>query len=98
VNSSNSFACCSAVMPMPLSATASSIQSRPSTTLRARSATSPCLVNLQALLMGHSRLGPRNRDRQRLARGHSEHTNCREIFAKCREGDVTTWLKAIRSQ
>jgi hypothetical protein len=36
----NSFACCSAVMPMPLSATASSTQPRPSTTLRTRSATS----------------------------------------------------------
>jgi hypothetical protein len=24
--------------------------------------------------------------------------NCREIFTKCREADVATWLKAIRSQ
>jgi hypothetical protein len=39
VNSSNSLACCSAVMPMPVSATASSIQSRPLATLRARSVT-----------------------------------------------------------
>src|SRR6516162_4575786 len=50
LNSSNNFACCSAVMPMPVSATASSIQSRPLATLRARSLTSPSLVNLQALL------------------------------------------------
>jgi len=35
---------------MPVSATASSIQSRPLATLRARSLTSPSLVNLQALL------------------------------------------------
>src|SRR5262245_9574305 len=50
LNSSNSLACCSGVMPMPVSATASSIQSRPLATLRARSLTSPSLVNLQALL------------------------------------------------
>ena len=56
MNSSNSFACCSGVMPMPVSATASSIQSRPSATLRTRSATSPCLVNLQALLNRLSRI------------------------------------------
>src|SRR6516164_1541389 len=56
LNASNSFACCSAVMPMPVSTTASSIQSRPSTTLRARSLTSPCLVNLQALLSRLSRI------------------------------------------
>src|SRR5262249_15405018 len=36
-------------MPMPLSATASSIQSRPSATLRTRSATSPSFVNLQGV-------------------------------------------------
>src|SRR5437879_2094297 len=35
---------------MPLSATASSTQSRPSATLRTRSLTSPAFVNLQALL------------------------------------------------
>ena len=35
---------------MPLSTTASSIQSRPLATLRARNLTSPSLVNLQALL------------------------------------------------
>src|SRR5262245_14655451 len=35
---------------MPVSATASSTQSRPSATLRTRSATSPSFVNLQALL------------------------------------------------
>src|SRR5262249_24606727 len=50
VKSWNSFACCSAVIPMPVSATASSTQSRPSATLRIRSATSPSFVNLQALL------------------------------------------------
>src|SRR5262249_4019043 len=49
-NTSNSFACCSAVMPMPVSTTASSIQLPPLATLRACSLTSPCLVNLQALL------------------------------------------------
>src|SRR5215467_362201 len=56
LNSSNSFACCSGVMPMPVSATASSIQSRPLATLRARSLTSPSLVNLQALLNRLSRI------------------------------------------
>src|SRR5262245_17374811 len=50
LNSSNSFACCSAVMPMPVSTTASSIPLPPLATLRACSLTSPCLVNLQALL------------------------------------------------
>src|SRR5262245_20143994 len=43
-------------MPMPLSATASSIQSRPSATLFTRSATSPPFVNLQALLKRLSRI------------------------------------------
>src|SRR5215468_5003849 len=43
-------------MPMPLSATASSTQSRPSATLRTRSATSPSFVNLQALLKRLSRI------------------------------------------
>ena len=52
----NSFACCSVVRPMPLSATASSIQSRPSATWRTRSAISPSLVNLQALLNRLSRI------------------------------------------
>src|SRR5262249_17509126 len=56
VNSSNSLACCSSVMPMPVSATANSIQLRPSTILRTRSAISPCLVNLQALLRRLSRI------------------------------------------
>src|SRR5262245_34517594 len=42
-------------MPMPVSATASSIHSRPSATLRTRSATSPSFVNLQALLKRLSR-------------------------------------------
>src|SRR6266699_1624626 len=56
VNSSNNLACCSGVMPMPVSATAISIQLRPSTTLLTRSATSPCLVNLQALLNRLSRI------------------------------------------
>jgi hypothetical protein len=49
-------ACCSAVMPMPLSATASSTQSRRSATLRTRRATSPSFVNLQALLRRLSRI------------------------------------------
>src|SRR6516162_9710407 len=43
-------------MPMPLSATASSTQSRPSATWRTRSATSPSFVNLQALLKRLSRI------------------------------------------
>src|SRR5262244_3786961 len=42
-------------MPIPLSATASSTHSRPSATLRTRSATSPSFVNLQALLSRLSR-------------------------------------------
>src|SRR5215216_1869280 len=41
---------------MPLSTTASSTQSRPSATLRTRSATSPSLVNLLALLSRLSRI------------------------------------------
>src|SRR5262245_18010875 len=64
VKSWNSFACCSAVMPMPLSATASSTQSRPSATLRTRSATSPSFVNFaqeieQNLLEPHGVRGER---------------------------------------
>src|SRR5262249_48808478 len=55
-NSSNSLACCSAVIPMPVSDTANSIQFAPSATLRTRSATSPSLVNLQALLNRLSRI------------------------------------------
>src|SRR2546422_3087025 len=43
-------------MPMPLSATANSTQSRPSATLRIRRATSPSFVNLQALLRRLSRI------------------------------------------
>src|SRR5512132_2313260 len=43
-------------MPMPVSATASSTQSRPSATLRTRSATLPSFVNLQALLSRLSRI------------------------------------------
>src|SRR5262249_12186667 len=50
LNSSKSLACCSAVMPMPVSETDTSIQSRPFLTLLARSLTSPSFVNLQALL------------------------------------------------
>ena len=50
VNSSNSFACCSGVMPTPVSETDSSIHWQPSATLRAPSLISPSLVNLQALL------------------------------------------------
>src|SRR6201987_4765690 len=56
VNSSNSLACCSAVMPMPVSVTANSTQLRPSITLCTRSFTSPCVVNLQALLNRLSRI------------------------------------------
>src|SRR5690242_7372189 len=41
---------------MPVSATASSTQSRPSATVRTRSATSPSFVNLQALLKRLSRI------------------------------------------
>ena len=44
------------VRPMPVSATASSTQSRPSATLRTRRATSPSFVNLQALLNRLSRI------------------------------------------
>src|SRR5436190_11506131 len=43
-------------MPMPVSETDSSIQWPPSLTLRPRSATSPSLVNLQALLNRLSRI------------------------------------------
>ena len=56
MNSSNSLACCSGVMPMPVSATEISIQFRPSITFFTRSLTSPCLVNLQALLNRLSRI------------------------------------------
>jgi hypothetical protein len=48
VNSSNSLACCSAVMPMPVSDTANSTKLLPLLTLRAASLTSPALVNLHA--------------------------------------------------
>src|SRR5262249_4453886 len=50
LNSSNSLACCSAVMPMPVSETQNSTKLLPLLTLRAASLTSPCLVNLKALL------------------------------------------------
>src|SRR5260370_30344861 len=50
LNSLNSFACCSAVMPMPVSETANSTKLLPLLTLRAASLTSPSLVNVQALL------------------------------------------------
>src|SRR5262249_31736414 len=56
LNSSNSFACCSGVMPMPVSETANSTKSPPLLTLRAASLTSPALVNLQALLRRLSRI------------------------------------------
>jgi hypothetical protein len=56
LNSWNSFAYCSGVMPMAVSATATSIHSRPLATRRARSLTSPSLVNLQALLRRLSRI------------------------------------------
>ena len=55
VNSSNSFACCSEVMPMPVSQTDSSIQAPSLLILLARSLTSPSFVNLQALLRRLSR-------------------------------------------
>ena len=55
LNSSNSFACCSAVIPMPVSETANSTKLLPLLTLRAASFTSPALVNLQALLNRLSR-------------------------------------------
>src|SRR3979490_2180946 len=58
-------------MPMPLSATASSTQSPPSTSLRARSVTSPCLVNLQALL---------NRVEQDLPQPHRIYGQSTEIL------------------
>src|SRR5215813_12682318 len=50
------FACCSAVMPMPVSETANSTKLLPLLTLRAASLTSPALVNLQALLRRLSRI------------------------------------------
>src|SRR5262245_22549173 len=50
LNSSNNLACCSAVMPMPVSETANSTKLLPLLTLRATSLTSPALVNLHALL------------------------------------------------
>src|SRR5215470_5248144 len=56
VNSANSFACCSGVMPMPVSDTASSIQWPPFTTLRALSLTSPCLVKRLPVLSRSFRL------------------------------------------
>src|SRR5436305_9402512 len=56
LNSSNSFACCSAVMPMPVSETANSTKLLPLLTLHAASLTSPALVNLQALLRRLSRI------------------------------------------
>src|SRR5262245_57557429 len=56
VNSSKILACCSGVMPIPLSETATSIQSRPSNSLCALSLTSPSLVNLQALLRRLNRI------------------------------------------
>ena len=57
VNSSNSFACCSGVMPMPVSATANSTTLWPSTRRGATvRVTSPFLVNLQALLSRLSRI------------------------------------------
>src|SRR5262245_54042646 len=70
-------ACCSAVIPMPLSATASSIQARPAATLRTRSATSPSFVNLQALLkrlskICLSRMGIRGERAQVLLRFNDE--------------------------
>src|SRR6516225_9876535 len=56
LNSSNSFACCSAVMPIPVSETANSTKPLPLLTLRAASLTSPALVNLHALLRRLSRI------------------------------------------
>ena len=71
LNSSNSFACCSAVMPMPVSETDSSAQSRPLPTLLARSLTSPSFVNLQALL---------RRFEQNLPQPHGVHGDGAEIL------------------
>jgi len=56
LNFSNSFPCCSAVVPMPVSETANSTKLLPLLTLRATSLTSPALVNLQALLNRLSRI------------------------------------------
>src|SRR5262249_45006518 len=56
LNSSNSLACCSGVMPMPVSETANSTKLPPLLTVRAASLTSPALVNLQALLRRLSRI------------------------------------------
>jgi hypothetical protein len=61
---------------MPVSATASSTQSRPSATLRTRNATSPSFVNLQAPVYLHK--GQR----------HQQHDACkyllRELAARAR--------------
>src|SRR5215470_4171535 len=61
LNSSNNFACCSAVMPIPVSETANSTKLLPLLTLRAASLTSPALVNLHALLNKLSRICPSRR-------------------------------------
>src|SRR5262245_3944353 len=74
LNSLKSFACCSGVMPMPLSATATSIQSRPSTNLRACSLTSPSFVNLQALLNRLNRIC-----RSRMGSTVREPTSSRDL-------------------
>jgi hypothetical protein len=49
LNSSNSFACCSGVMPMPVSETANSTKLLPLLTLRAASLTSPALGELAGI-------------------------------------------------
>src|SRR5262249_26393690 len=70
LNSPNSLACCSAVMPMPVSETANSMKLLPLLTLRAASLTSPALVNLQALL---------NKVEQDLPQPHGVHGQCPEV-------------------
>ena len=60
-------------MPMPVSETDSSIQSRPFATLLARSLTSPSFVNLQALLSRLNRICRRRMgstvERAKIVRG-----------------------------
>src|SRR6266702_3538803 len=86
VNSSNSLACCSGVMPMPVSATAISIQLRPSTTFLTRSLTSPCLVNLQALL---------NRLSRDLPQPHGIDSELPEVFLGFKDEPVLVLLRQL---
>src|SRR5215468_8810801 len=66
LNSSKSFACCSGVIPMPVSETANSTKLVPLLTLRAASLTSPSLVNLKALL---------NKLKKRRSKGKDKRTD-----------------------